>query len=707
MDPSQLIDQDFANTTGVDIENPDSDIGIREMHPLSEAELKSLLSREIEDSLGGLTSVVAEQRRQAIRYYYGRQFGNEIDGRSKVVLTDVADTIDWIMPSLMRMFTGGRVVARYKPRNPEDEAMAKQATDYINMIFKDRMNGYQILYDWFKTGLLEKNGIVKVWCDYRTEPENYTYRGIDRAGLDSLTNSADVEVLEFDEFEADIEGEGTTLYNVKVRRTSQKVEIKVDGVPPEEFLIARRTIKLDDYVPFAAHRVKRTISDLIAMGVPKEVAIKLPSDDTPEYTLERTERLSEDETFPVTTAERSDSVSRDTWVTECYARIDFDGDGFAELRKVIVVGEDAIHVIANEEINWQPFCVVCPNPMPYKFFGLSVADQVSDLQLIRSTLLRQMLDNLYIQNNQRYEVVEGAVELDDLLTSVPGGLVRVTQQGSVTPLPNVPFGPMPMHMMEFLDGVRETRTGVSKWQQGPDASSLSNQTRGAVSDVMQASYAKIEQIARQYAETGVKDLFKKLLKLMIEENIKPDLMKLDGAWAEVNPQTWDVDMDVEIEVGLGVGQNESRIQHLMGIASFQEKALQGGLGGLMVTPKNLFNTTDLLAEAMGFKVEDAFFQDPGDQPFPPPPPDDKILEHERRKKNDMVQGVLETKKLQVDAANMSDMDKFRNEELRINTEIKREELEMRERVEMARIRAQVEIAAANKQETSNGDRDTD
>jgi hypothetical protein len=373
--------------------------GTHGLHPLTEGEVKGVIQREIEDALGGLGSELSEERRKAIQFYYGKPFGNELEGRSSVVLEDVRDTIEWAMPNLMQMLAEGPIIARFTAKSQEDELGADQATEYINHVFQHECRGYELLYEWFKTGLLEKNGFVKAYVETRVEPKIDTYYGLTDTEAELIVSEDGVEVLERDESEEEIGVNPATgepvfqrLHDLRVRVVREDRRIKVDGIPPEEFLSARRLIDFDDYAPFTAHRKKVTASDLIAMGYDPDLVINLPSDDTPEYEQARTERLSEDETFPVTTAERADPASREIWLTECYIRIDEDGDGYAELRKITVVGESSITIIDDEEINWNPFAFLCPIPMPHKFYGISLADLVMDLQLIRSTLLRQSLD---------------------------------------------------------------------------------------------------------------------------------------------------------------------------------------------------------------------------------------------------------------------------------------------------------------------------
>jgi hypothetical protein len=441
-----------------------------------------------------------------------------------------------------------------------------------------------------------------------------------------------------------------------------------------------------------------TVSDLIALGYSREIVENLPSDDTPEYSQGRTERLSEDETFPVTTAERTDPASREIWTTECYLRIDEDGDGYAELRKIMVVGEQAITILADEEINSQPFSSLTPIPMPHKFFGLSIADQVSDLQLIRSTLLRQMLDNMYLVNNGRYEVVEGAVEIDDLLTSRPGGVVRVTAPGMVNPLPTQPFNQSVYGLMDFLENVRQMRTGAGMQNQGLDASTFRNQTATGVSQVMSAAYARVEMIARIFAETGVKDLFKKLLRLMIENPVKDRVIKLRGEWVEVDPSCWNAGMDVEVEVGLGVGQAGERIQYLTNVLEVQAKAKMAGLGNV-VSPDNVYRTGVKMIEAMQIPNPELYFTNPNGKPPDPPSPSGsdqvKLAETKRRAEDNAKQLALDGNKLKLEMAESKAMAEFRVMEMLERLKLGGGGVQSAEKIALANISSQKQIATSN------------
>ncbi len=671
------------------IPNPDDvgglQFGAKPLTPLSRDEVKAVLEHEIEQALGHISSFIAEDRRKALSFYYGRPFGNEQEGRSQIVLTDVMDTVEWMLPTLLRMFLGGDKVFRFKPKKPQDIEGAKQATDYINHVFLHEMDGFQICHDWMKTALIEKNGFVKTYIEEKVEPQTHTYRGLGEEELLMLIDENKGMPVSFEEYEEEVNGQTQVRYDIALRNVARSVAIRVDGVPPEEMLVARRMINLDERSSFLGHRKKMTVSDLIAQGFDRDLCLNLPSDDAPEYQQARTERYSADETYPnITTAVRGDAAAREVWVTECYLPIDEDGDGYTELRKITVVGQNGITILDDEEVNWMPFASLCPVPMPYKFFGLSIADLVMDIQLIRSTLLRQMLDNLYLQNNQRYAVVTEEVEIDDLLTSMPGGIVRVNAPNMIEPLQTGNLGPEPFKTLEYLETVRENRTGVTRYNQGLDASSL-NQTATGISSIMAASAARIEMIARIFANGGFKRLGKLLLRHMIESPIKERVIEYNGEWITVDPSKWNADMDVEIEVGLGVGMAAERISMLKMVMDLQAQLKGHGMGGIMVTPENVFNATERITEAMGFNIPELFFTNPKGQEPPPPPPDPAMEAVKQKAEEAQNSAMLRGKDLEQDGVKNEAIADFRVQELDRMTRLKIREIESKEKIELAKL----------------------
>ena len=423
---------------------------------VTEEELVSRIKTEITDSLG-YGDDISKQRETAMEYYYGLPFGNEVEGRSQFVDSTVADTIEWIKPSLMRVFASGDEMVKFSPHGPEDVQMAEQATDYVNYVFTKDNPGWEILYSWFTDALLSKNGIVKVWWDEYEEEAREEYNGLDENGLQYLLMDEGVEVLEHTE----TLGEDNVVYHdIVIKRTSYDGRIKIENVPPSEFLISREAKNIQDS-RFVCHRVKKTLSELREMYPDENLGPEDLSsgeyDDV--FPGERESRFGFDNTSGFTFGESEhEEALRSYWLHESFLKTDFNGDGIAELRKVCTVGDK---VLQNDEIDSIPFVSITPVKIPHKFFGLSVADLVMDLQLMKSTLKRNLMDNMYNQNFGRYAVIEGQANLDDLLTQRPGGVVRVKAPGAVTRLDTPTLEPYSFEMLKYIDGIRESRAGVT------------------------------------------------------------------------------------------------------------------------------------------------------------------------------------------------------------------------------------------------------
>lgn len=664
-------------------------------------EIKGIIQLELQDGLGGLGSQVAEERRQAIRMYYGRPLGNEIRDRSQVIMMDVLEVIEWTMPSLMRMFTGGMNVVRYRPNKPDDQKNADLASRYINHIFMGRMNGFKILYDWFKAALMEKNGFVKVYFKEERRPEVSSYTGLTEDELTMLLEDEEAEPLAVDSYEIEDPTIGkVTVYDMTMREWKTIRGVQVDGIPPEEFISSRRMITLDDESPFTAQRKKVTVSQLVAQGIPFEDIANLPIDDSPEWSQGRTERLSEDETYPVSTADRTDAASRELWVSDCYMRIDEDGDGYSELRRILIVGEQSVHILIDEEVNQNPFCSITPVPMPYKFYGMSLADLVMDLQQIRSAIMRQIMDHIYLSTNPRLAILEGQVELDDLLTVRPGGLVRQRSLGAIEPIVLPPLPREAFEALTYLEEVRANRTGIMAHGRELDASAI-NSTATGLAQLMAEKQQKIELIARIFANTGMKDLFRKMLREVVENSTKEEQLEINGEWMTFNPRDWDTDMALDIEVGLGAGQAIERLANLQKIEETQDRIVSGGGLGLMVTPENIYNLAVRKAEASGFKNPDLFFQNPENVESPPEKPDieEQKLKFEALKvEAEMKQKAMD---LELEAKRDAELVRHRAEELAMKERVEMARIEMQERLGLGQQQATIEAATINAEGREN------
>ena len=579
---------------------------------ITEDELLGRIRNEITDALG-YDDEISKQREMAMEYYYGQPFGNEVEGRSQYVDTTVQDTIEWIKPSLMRVFASGDEMVKFTPHGPEDVQMAEQATDYVNYVFTKDNPGWEILYSWFTDALLSKNGIVKVWWDEYENEEREEYRNLDENGLMVLISDDEVEVVEHTQHQQ--EGE-PPYHDIVIKRKSYDGRIKIENVPPSEFLIARESKNIQE-ARFVCHRVLKTLSELKEMYPDEDLdpaELGGGDEDLMAFSGERLERYAYDKSAQYWEGWGDTDVEeeglRTYWLHESFLKTDWDGDGITELRKVCTVGSK---VLSNEEIDKIPFVSLTPVKIPHKFYGLSVADLVMDLQLIKSTLMRNLMDNMYNQNFGRYAVLEGQANLDDLLTQRPGGVVRVKSPNAVTPLATPALEPYTFQMLEYIDSVRESRAGVSRMSQGLNDNALTSHTTAtAVNAVMGAAQSRVELIARNFAETGVKDLMICIYELLYKNQDRERVVKLRNQWIPVRPDVWKDKYDCSVSVALGSGNKDQQMAHLSQMLSFAGDAMKGGLP--IVNIQNMYNLGAALVRAMGFQNVDDFLTNPATIP---------------------------------------------------------------------------------------------
>tara|TARA_R100001530_G_scaffold61806_1_gene44576 strand:+ start:1455 stop:3404 length:1950 start_codon:yes stop_codon:yes gene_type:complete len=584
-----------------------------------EQELLSRVKAEIVDALG-YDGVISKQREEAIKYYYALPFGNEVEGRSQYVDSTVQDTIEWIKPSLMRVFGSGDEMVKFTPHGPEDVKGADQATDYVNHVFTKDNPGWEILYSWFHDALLQKNGIVKVWWDDYSEEKREEYSNLSDIEFQYIISDEDVEVVEHSEI---IEEETQEVYHdLVIKRSTYDGRVKIENVPPDEFLISREAKGIQE-ARFVCHRVKKTVSDLRLMYPDKDFDVsELGGGNNEElYNAERLARYEIDDSWTwdgLGMNDTGEEALREYWLHESFIRTDYDDDGIAELRKVCSVGD---YIFSNEAIDKVPLVSITPIKIPHKFFGMSIAEVVMDLQLMKSTLMRNLMDNMYNQNFGRYAVLEGQANLDDLLTQRPGGVVRVKSPNAIMPLSTPALEPYSFQMLEYLDSVRESRAGVNRNTQGINSDALTSHTTAtAVNAVMTNAQSRIELIARQFAEGGVKELMWSIYELILKNQDRERVIMLRNEWVPVRPDMWSDKMDCTVSVALGNGSKDQQMMHLSQMIQFASQAMQGGLP--IVTPDNMYNLGAALVKAMGYQNVDEFLTKP--PPPQPPQPDPEL-----------------------------------------------------------------------------------
>jgi hypothetical protein len=597
----------------------------------SDTEIKAVLSREIHNASGFIGGELVARRKKSLEYYLGMPLGNEQEGRSQVISNDVLDTVESLMPSLMRIFTAGDNVFSCEGVGPEDDEMARQCSDYLNHIFYKDNNGFLALYSAFKDALIQKNGILKVYWDDSAKTEREEYTRLTDDEFNDLVANPEVKVSNHSEYEEPItddqgkELDKVTLHDVVIHRTKLYGQVRIEPVPPEEFLIARRSKDINSS-NFVCHRTTKSKSELIEMGYDADVVDGLPSGDTDFFTEDKFVRHQNVDFSHGST--EGDKSTMDVLIYECYIRMDINEDGVAELVKVTAAGTAAGKILDITEVDSFPFVSMTPVIMPHRFHGRSISELVEDIQLIKSTVMRQMLDNMYLTNNNRVAVQDGQVSMDDLLTNRPGGIVRTKQppQNVMMPIPAQPITDQATTMLGYLDSVKETRTGITRQSQGLDANTL-NKTATGQNQILTQSQMRMELIARIFAETGVKDLALKMFELTCKYQNKEKIVRIRGKYIPMRPYEWKDRVNITVEVGLGTGSKEQQLILLNAILERQMQAinLQQNVHGPMVNLRNVYNSLKKLIENAGLNGIEPYFMDPevgaAQMPqLPPKPP---------------------------------------------------------------------------------------
>jgi len=547
---------------------------------------------------------------------------------------DVRDTVQAMLPSLVRIFTASDHVVEYAPQGPEDLALASQATDYANYILQqDQDQSYiEILYSVFKDALVKGSGFLKYYWDESEEVQSYKLSGLDEQALAALNSDPNVDVTSLETASTDTfdspDGQQVQLFSVSVTHRRANGKVKVAAVPPEEILVSRHARSFTG-ADLVAHRRYATVSELVEMGYDYDDIIDYATEeeDFDLFNVEARERQRSQET-----RDYSDPTRKRVLYVEAYMRIDMDGDGIGELRKICCAGP-TYEVQRNDPCDDIPFAMFCPDPEPHSFFGLSIADLTMDIQRIKSAVLRASLDSLAMSTHPRVGVVEGQASLEDVMNVEAGGIIRMRQPGAVVPFTLPYVGGDAFGMMAYLDEMRENRTGISKAADGLAPEALQSSTLMAVNQTIQAAQQRTEMIARLFAENGMSRLFKGILKLIVTHQERPRMIRLRNEFVPIAPDAWNAHMDVVVNVSLGKGGDQERLMMLQQIAQKQEQLLQQlGPDNPIVNAQNYYATMTQMLELAGFKDVNRFFTDPSQyqpqqqQQEPPPDPNAALIQ---------------------------------------------------------------------------------
>lgn len=762
-----------------------------QLDELDEEHVKNVIRQELDSALGRDGGQLSSDRLEALRFYHGEPFGNEVPDRSQVVMLTVLEAVEWVLPALIRIFTASDKICLIEPPPPqqdplkppmslqqqmaEAEAMAKHATEYINHIFYKDNEGFLLLHDWFKDALLEKLGWVKYYWDTQRRSETKSYTGLTREQYDAiLGGDGEVEVTKLERYEQKTDSfnrdrpfvpppappmppsgppataaalpampaglppglpgvpGGTAamspagpppppgalplglsmpmmvplppppveLYDCTLRITSEVRQVKIVNVPPEEILFSRQAKRGE--VPFISHRRRWTYSDLIQQGYDEECLDLVPWDDSAEYSQERIERHSEDGDWPSNPRPKGDP-GHDIWVEENYAYFNVEEGGkTTELYKVVTAGNGLVILTKDgkpdvECVEEMPFVSICPIPASHKLVGKSLADLTMDLQLIKSTLIRQQIDNAFLTNWPRIEVADDVVNentYDDLLTLRPGGVLRTRRVGGIQPM-TIPFtADKTFPLVAYIDKVAQLRTGVSAEGQMISADALNNTAASSIAMLQQSAAQRIELFARIFAH-GVEQLMRGVMRLVRRHQQQERIIRVTGGWLNVDPKSWRHDMPVTVSVGLGSGNRDQILQHLMQILQLQGTIVQQqqGVQGPLVYAQNVYDALQALQENAGFKS--SFFADPSKPPPPqagppppPPKPDPEMMKAQAKIQQEQMQAQAN---VQAIGAKAQAEERLMNEKAQMDAAIQQQKLDHEKQMGLLRAQHELEL----------------
>ena len=673
------------------------------MAEMDDVQLGSIVSGEITDALNHFDSEYTQDRLRALDFYLGEPLGNEVEGRSSVVATELADTVEAIMPNLMRVFTTNDKYVRFAPRSGEDVEAAEQASDYVNYIIQNQNDGYKLLHTFFKDALLFRAGVIKFFHEEVEEVDEEEYNGLNEAELVMLLNDPNIEIVEQRETvtQSMIDEDGVEVpldvqYDLSVRVTRKSGQIKAINVPPEEFLVSRHAVNLED-CHFVAHRTSMTVSELVAMGYDRDLVEQYAGENELDTDREVNNRFQDLEA--ATGVDPADPTLRSVIYHECIMNVDFDGDGIAERRRICAIGSDGAYILHNEPWDHMPFAVCSPILMPHRLIGRSIYDLTEDLQVIKTTLMRQYLDSVYSSTLPRMIAVEGQVNLDDLLDGSAGGVIRARQPGMVQQITGASVGGEIRPLMDYLDSVKETRTGMSRASQGLSPDSLQSSTASAVAATVRGAQVKLESYARTMAETGVKDLFKGILHLVLKHDNKPKVFRLRNNFVPINPAEWKSQFDTIVQVGLGTTDDETKIAFLTQVAAKQEQILmQMGPQNPVVSMEQYVNTLRSIAEIGGFKDVDQFFNSPQmirqqmmmqQQQQQAPQPDPEMVKMQQELEMDRAKAQAD---IQLAREKMEADMQLEREKMAMQMELRRQELQAEAELRVAKAVTDADIS---------------
>lgn len=568
---------------------------------MTDEELLSRLQEEAGAATGAHDGILAERIEKLNDYYHGSKYGNEVEGRSQFVTREVYETVESIMPYLVKIFFSSDKAVIFDPEDEDDIQAAQQETEYVNWVFYRANPGFKIGYSWIKDGLMNKVGYVKATRESASpESKEYEHQTEEQIAM-TLAELGD-------DFEGSVElfQEDEQLSTIKITEVKGEDRTVITNVPPEEMRISEGDTCIES-ARYVAQVSMRTISEIRAMGFEVDDDVEDTGSDV-DYSSIRQDR-HDDVVIESYGAGFELGSSRKVQFREEYLRIDRNYDGIDELWQVFRIGDTVIH---EEEVPESGFYSWSPIIVPHRHVGSTPIDPIMDIQLLKSKVIRNLLDNQERTNNGRYAVVDGQVNLDDLMSSSPAGIVRMNFQGAVESLATPQLDRSAFEVLGYADSLAERRSGVSERGQGLDPKMFNSNTAASTAElVMSSAEQKLELIARVFAETGLKDLMLGIHRLgLAHEKPEKKIRNNNGEFIAINPEEWRSRNDMNVTVGIGNGSKNQQLMQMQQIEQTMQTIVSAGGLGTIVKPSNVWNLAMEKTRVAGRKDGNLFFTQP-------------------------------------------------------------------------------------------------
>lgn len=644
--------------------------------------LRAQLDHEVQNSASWQVSTVRSEQERNLQFYLGLPMGNEVEGRSQVQSLDVFEVVETVLPDMIEPFFSGDDIGRFEPQERNDEAFCDQASDYVNYVVKRQNPGFLIFNTWIKDGLLSKIGVVRAeWVEGERKREEY--RGLTDDQIALMLQDSRIEIVEHESYPVPgmaappmPEGVDPTLvpappmlHDVTILR-QRPGRVCIENVKPENFIVSRGAATLAAS-KVVGELVKYTRSELIEMGISKQAAMDVTSYDIGTGGLDTLEDMRSEGEGLLREDDPADPSLSEVCLFKGFLKADYNGDGVAEYRRVLVGGNA---ILENEEADCHNYAVWTPIPVPHRIVGLGYADIAAESQKLKTALSRQFVDSIFLANNPRtYVNMSAQVNIEDMLSNRIGGIIRGKGPASeaIQPIKTALVASESLQALEFADTQREQRTGVTRYNQGLDADSL-NKTASGVQKIMNAAQRRILMTLRIFAETGARDLYKLVLRLVTKYQDVPSTVRLRNQWVDFDPRGWNPDMDVVIEVGIGSGDRTETLMMLQQFGQFMAQAFPLGV----VTPQNVYEFGKRLIKNARLRGGDDLLTDPSKQPPKPPQPNPEMLKIQAQQ--------------QIEQAKLQASQQLKQMELAQQAEIERLKAEYQAQVDQTKFRAEAD-----------------